>query len=323
MFQRTIQTIALAAAAVLPCAASLNVSSPASNATVANPVQVNASATSSAPITAIALYVDNNLVTKVSGATLNTSFSTSSGGHYVVVQAWDSNGYVQKQSASINVTGSTNTLPNAINNIDQKSGWQSCGACAGQGGNGPVVPYSMTQGRSNPSMDGNAGEFWIGGTTPYASALWWNQLGAQPGASHFIYDLYFYVVNPSAAQALEFDINQSVNGRKYIFGTQCNPRGDGQWDVWDAIAGQWKPTGVGCSAPSAYTWHHVTIEAARSGAQTQFIAITLDGNKHYINRYYGTQSSSVQELNVAVQLDTNYAATNYSMWTDKISLQWQ
>ena len=328
MLKRTIQTIAIAAAAILPCAAAVNTSSPANNATVANPVQVKSSATGSAPITAMALYVDNNLITKVSGATLTTSFTTSNGGHSVVIQAWDSNGAVQKQSLGINVSGGTTgggggSLPNAINNIDQKSGWQNCGSCAGPGGQGATVPYSMTQGRSNPSMDGNGTEFWIGGKTPYAAALWWNQLGAQPGASHFIYDMYFYVVNPSAPQALEFDINQSVNGRKYIFGTECNPRGTGQWDVWDAVSSRWIGTGVACAAPSPYTWHHVTIEADRQGTQTHFIAITLDGNKHYINRYYNTQGSGVQELNVAVQLDLNYASTNYSMWTDKISLQYQ
>ena len=130
----------------------------------------------------------------------------------------------------------------------------------------------------------------------------------------------FYVTNHSAVQALEFDINQSVNGRKYIFGTECNPRGNGQWDVWDTAGHRWVATGIGCGAPSAYNWHHLTIEAQRVGASTHFIAITLDGRKSYVNCYFNTYGVGASELNVAVQLDTNNASTNYSLWADKISL---
>lgn len=208
----------------------------------------------------------------------------------------------------------------SINNINQLGGWQNCGACAGPGGHGVPVPYSMTQHRSSPSIDGQSAEFWIGGQHPYSSAIWWKQLGARPGSSHFTYDLYFYVTNPSAVQALEFDINQSVNGRKYIFGTECNPRGNGQWDVWDTAGHRWVATGIGCGAPSAYNWHHLTIEAQRVGASTHFIAITLDGRKSYVNCYFNTYGVGASELNVAVQLDTNNASTNYSLWADKISL---
>lgn len=212
---------------------------------------------------------------------------------------------------------------NAINNINQLGGWQNCGACAGPGGRGVPVPYSMTQHRSSPSLDGQSAEFWIGGHHPYSSALWWKQLGARPGSAHFVYDLDFYLTNPSAPQALEFDINQSVSGRKYIFGTECNVRGNGQWDVWDTAGHHWVPTGIRCPAPSAYTWHHVTIEVERAGASTHFVAITLDGHKGYVNRYFNTFGSGGAELNVAVQLDTNNTSTNYSLWADNISLTYR
>src|SRR5947209_1628915 len=305
------------------CAASVSVSSPTNNSTVSNPMNVVAGASSSAPITAMAVYVDNNLATKVSGGSINTTISVGTGGHSLVIQAWDSNGNVQKQALSVNVTGGTGSLPYSFNNIDQMSGWQNCGACSGAGGNGPTVPYSLTQYRSSPSMDGQANQYWIGGNTPYSSALWWKQLGAQPGATHFIYDLYFYLQNPGVAQSIELDMNQSVNGRKFIFGTQCNIKGTHQWDIWDTANRKWVPSGVGCSQPSAYVWHHAIIETKRVGSQTLFIAITLDGNKSYINRYFNTYAVNAAELNVAVQIDANYQGANYSLWADKISLQYQ
>jgi hypothetical protein len=329
LFKQMYQSVIAAAVLILPCAASVNVSSPANNATVGSPVHVVASATSSHPVTAMAVYVDNNLATKVGGSSLVKDIAMGAGKHFVVVQAWDSAGAVQKTPLTVNVSGTTSgggtsaTGGTTIWNIDQMGGWANCGACAGPGGNGPVVPYSMTQFRSSPSEDGKSVQFWIGSGKSFGAALWWKQLGAQPNATYFTYDLDFYLDNPGAAQALEFDMNQSVNGRKYIFGTECNILGSHQWDVWDTAGHRWVPTGVGCSQPTAYQWHHVTIEAQRVGAQVKFVAITLDGKKNYINRYYNTYATNAQELNVAVQLDGNRNATSYSMWVDKITLNYK
>jgi hypothetical protein len=201
------------------------------------------------------------------------------------------------------------------------TGWQNCTVCAGIGGNGPVAAFSMTQFVGSPSMDGQSNHYWLGGGTPYSDALWWKQLGAQSGATHFVYDLYFYYTNPNAPQALEFDVNQSVGGIKYIFGMQCNVRGDGQWDVWNGATKRWTATGIACPAPPTYKWNHLTLEFYRSGYnQGTFVAVTLNGVKHYINRTYNQIPSSVGELNVAFQMDGNYAQQAFDVWLDKVSL---
>jgi hypothetical protein len=320
--------ISFAAGLLLAASASfaqVTVSSPANNSTVGSPTQFVASArsTSGAPITAMRIYVDNNTAYTTGSASLNTSLNLNPGGHYVVVQAWDSNGQVYKTPLNINVSGTSSgtSIPSnaqVFSNIDQMTGWQSCNTCAGPGGKGASVPYSMTQFRSSPSMDGQSAQFWLGGSTPYSAALWWKQLGARSYAANFVYDLYFYMDNPSASQALEFDVNQSVNGMKFIFGTECNIKGTHQWDIWDGSG--WKPTGVGCAQPSAYQWHHLTWEFKRSGNWAVFVSVTLDGRKSYINTGFQVGGSGVQELNTAFQMDGDYAEHNYSTWLDKISL---
>ena len=302
------------------------VSSPTPGATVGSPVHVVASASGSLPITAMAVYVDNNLAYQGSGASIDTNINAAAGSRYLVVQSWDSAGNVQKTPMTINVSTSTSggTVPataKVYSNIDQMSGWSNCGACAGPGGNGATVPYSMTQGRSSPSLDGNSTEFWLGGSTPYAAALWWKQLGANNGASNFVYDLYFYVKNPSAPQALEFDLNQSANGKKWIFGTQCDYKGHKDWDVWDTANHVWVKTGIACTPPVAYTWNHLVLQFQRtSNGMAKFVSVTLNGKTSYINRSYWPQGSGVQELNVAFQTDGNSSATNYSVWVDKIKM---
>jgi hypothetical protein len=208
-----------------------------------------------------------------------------------------------------------------ISDIDSMPGWESCTTCAGAGGAGPTAPYSMSH-SVTPSLDGNSAHFWLGGSHPYSNALWWKQLGPQPAAHNFVYDFYFYMTNPAVSQAIEFDMNQSVDGRKLIFGTECNIQGK-HWDVWDTANRRWVNTGIYCGVPPAYTWNHVTLEFQRaSGDQVRFVAVTLNGQKSYINRTFGSQGSSVQELNVAVQMDGNYAQTNYDMWVDKINVNY-
>jgi hypothetical protein len=236
-----------------------------------------------------------------------------------VVQAWDTHGKVYKASPFyISVSGDNNNAQFQM--IQTMSGWQSCGSCAGPGGQGPDTPRYMHQFISTPSMTGKASEYWIGPKVPYSGALWWKQLGGQPNASHFVYDLYFYVKNSNAPQALEFDMNQSVGGRKFIFGTQCDIKNHHDWDVWDTANGRWIQTGISCSAPPAYTWNHLVLEFKRSSTQATFVSVTLNGKKSYINRTFNTFGVNASELNTAVQLDGNSNDTAYSMWVDKMQV---
>lgn len=304
--------------------------SPTDGMTSGSPVHFVATAISSAPIAAVRIYVDSKDVFTTNSGSFDTYVTLGAGSHYVVVQAWDTTGkLLQAPPKTINVTGTSTTDPGStvptnaatISNIDQMSGWEHCTVCAGPGGNGTAVPYSMSQGISNPSMDGNAATFWLGGSTPYSAALWWKQLGANNNASHFLYDLYFYMKAPNYSQALEFDVNQSVGGKKYIFGTQCNYRGTGQWDVWDGVAQTWRTTGIACAVPSAYAWHHLIWEFSRDNSgHANFISVTLDGVKKYVNRTYSMGASGVNEINVAFQMDGDYAEHAYQTWLDKVTL---
>ena len=206
-------------------------------------------------------------------------------------------------------------------NIDQMSGWQSCTTCAGAGGNGPTASFSSTPGQSSPSMDGNSRKFSIGGSTRYANALWWKQLGANSSVSHFTYDLYYYIKTPSAPQALEFDVNQSLNSHKFIFGTECDFGGTHTWHVYDPYNRHWVSTSIACTRPKAYTWNHVVLEFNRtSTGKTGFLTVTINGSKHYFSRSYSPRASSAKEINVAFQEDLNGSATDYTVWLDKVKL---
>ena len=310
----------MVAASAAAFAGGVTISSPGSGVTVASPVHVVAQGSSSYPIVAVAVYVDNNLKTKISGSKVDTYLSLASGGHSMTAQIWDSTGAVYKSSRSFTVSGGSTSGGTTYSNIDQMTGWQNCTVCAGIGGSGSVGQYSMTQNISSPSMDGRSAKFWLGGTSNWANALWWKQLGANSGATHFTYDLYMYVKSLNA-QAYEFDVNQSTGGRKYIFGTQCSVKGDKVWDVWDTANARWVPTGISCLNLKTYSWNHVVWEFHRANGKTYFDAVTVNGVKSYVNRSYYSKAVSANEINVAFQLDMQYTNAT-TAWLDKITLKY-
>ena len=306
-------------------AGTVTISSPASGATVSSSVHVTASATASSTVDPIQIYLDGNKVYQVGGSTLDTTITAGTGTHRLTVQAY-ANGTSFKTTINVTVGsadtggGSTSTA-SQYSNIDEMTGWSSCDSCAGANGTGPKLVHTLTQNVSSPSRDGKAAKFSIFPTTSYANALWWRQMTKQPTARHFQYDLYYYITNPSVSQALEFDVNQALNNKWYIFGTECS--GGKVWKVWDYYK-HWVDTGISCSAGmKAYTWHHLIWEFERTtDNHTHFVSVTVDGVKNYVNRYYNPKPSSSDKLTVSYQMDGNSSGVAYSTWLDNVTLKY-
>ena len=179
----------------------------------------------------------------------------------------------------------------------------------------------MQEGVSSPSLSGSAARFDVGGT-PWGAALWWEELGSHDEAQNLRYDLDFYIDSTWSAQALEFDVNQTVGGGKYIFGTECDFRGSGTWRVWNGPAHTWSSTGIACAIPETNTWHHLTWELQRSGGQANFIAVTLDGNRQDVGKGFNAIAQGGSGLDVAFQADLNASGGSESVWLDNVSLSW-
>jgi hypothetical protein len=83
--------------------AGVTISSPTNGATVASPVHVVATATSTNPITTMRIYVDNVSVFVKAANKIDTLVPMAVGKHNVVVQAWDSKNAVFKSLITITV----------------------------------------------------------------------------------------------------------------------------------------------------------------------------------------------------------------------------
>lgn len=265
------------------------------------------------------IYVDNQSAFGQATNSLNTDLNMAQGNHSVVVQAWDTTGAVFQKTLNIAVSAQTNVK--VFSQIEDMTGWQNCDVCAGPGGQGPTAPHWMAQFQSKPSLDGSSAEFFLGGSTPYAAALWWKQLGGIDSVTHMVYDTNFFLTNANAVEALEFDVNQAVNGRHYIFGTECDFWGTRHWRIWDSVL-HWQDSGVSCAnAQSANVWHHLKWEFERTAdAHTHFIAVTVDGNRQVVNHFQTSEGANYRELNIAFQMDGKSPMVDYNVWIDEATL---
>lgn len=180
----------------------------------------------------------------------------------------------------------------------------------------------MTQAVPDPSLSGASQRFQLlAGTQPFGGVLWFKYLGSFDSATHFVYDLFFYVDNASAPQALEFNVSQSANGNRYNFSTQCLLVGQNVWRVWDPVVHTWAASSVPCAQPAPNTWNHLTWEFERdSSGNVIFTAVTLNGNRGVVNLTMTHVADSTSGVDVSFQPDANETAVPYSVWLDKISL---
>jgi hypothetical protein len=319
--------------------ATVDVSSPSNGADVDSPVHYVATATTntcSKGVASMGIYVDDQLEYVVQGASLNHDMSLNPGKYNTVVEEWDYCGGASYTPINITVqSGNGNTLEH----LQASGGWKSWGElppgygicsypCSG-------VTWSMHQGIKTPSLSGDATQFNIGGTKPYADVLWSNPLIGQgstqglpdtghtllPTLHNFTYDAYFYPTDLAVTQVLEFDINMYFDGLGLIWGNQCNILGGHVWDIWDNVAHQWISTGVACD-PVNNAWNHVTIQVQReSDNSLLFQSITLNGVKSTINKYYapGSAPSSWWGITVNYQMDGNYKQSPYTTYLDNFS----
>lgn len=276
------------------------------------------------------------------GAQLNTLLTLNPGVYNTVVEEWDNCGGASATPVTITVGGGSTS--GVFANLHQQAGWtgyallpslyEICSSCKSTG---PEVTWSMTQNISSPSLSGHSSLMDIGGQTVYADVLWNNHLIGDfssqglpdynhtivPNLHNFTYDVYFYVQDPSVSQALEFDINQFVDGNSYIWGHECRIAGGNEWDIWDNPGQKWLPTGIACK-PLKNAWNHLVLQVQRtSGNQLLFQSITLNGVTSVLNYYENPTATTWYGVTINYQQDGNYQQTPYSVWLDKLNFSYR
>jgi hypothetical protein len=320
---------------------SVQVAAPANNAHVSPTVQYVATASTSckAGVAAMGVYTaPGALAYKTNGNHLNTLLTLKAGTYHTVVEEWDNCGGAA--TTPIAITVGSGGPSGQFANLHQQSGWSGyallpplyniCSSCSPSG---PATTWAMVQGVSSPTLSGNSARMDIGGQTVYSDVLWNNHLigdfssqglpdtdlSIVPNVHNFTYDVYFYATDISSSQALEFDINQFVNGQSFIWGHECRIAGGHEWDIWDNQGQKWHPTSVACN-PINNSWNHLVIQAQRtSDNHLLFQSITLNGQTATLNYYETPTATNWYGITINYQQDGNYKQQAYSIWVDRLT----
>lgn len=320
--------------------AGVTVSSPGGGASVGSPVHFVAQASApgcSKGVSAMGIYTaPYKLAYVVKGASLNTTLNLGSGTYNVVVQEWDNCGKASKTPVKIVVGGVISDPPvksNSFANLNIDSHWNGyallppgyfiCDTCVP---GGPKASWSTQQGIKSPSLSGSAMKFSIGGKMQYSDILWNNKFTSRlsdpksvGNYHHFTYDVYFYGTNLEISQGLEFDINQFVGNKSYIWGHECRIAGGHQWDTWNNQAKHWVPSGIPCH-PKSNAWNHLVIQAERTNDNHLiFDTITLNGYTAKVNRTDTPTNTTWYGMTINYQMDGNKNQEPYSVYLDKIN----
>jgi hypothetical protein len=150
---------------------------------------------------------------------------------------------------------------------------------------------------SSPAMDGAARKFYFtysdGGGEIYHLSF-----AHDTTVTHFVYDTYIYLTDPSLVENVELDMNQvTSDDRTVILATQC-ASGSGTWE-WTAVSNggtHWHPSNIPCNPKTwtANTWHHVQIATHRddSGNVTHDW-VSLDGTTSNFQNAVGPSAESL------------------------------
>jgi len=310
----------------------LTVSSPTDQSNVTSPMHVVATASPKNPLFFMRVYVDQLAVYFTFTNSIDTQIFVAPGQHKVEVMAEDNQGYISDAIVNVNVT--SQAAKTTISGIQNMPGWQSCSAVfpAGSGRDGPLCAAgnanpptsSITQGQSSPAMDGQSAKFSMSGPNAYSNELYFNAIAGGDNVSHFTYDLYFYVDNGNAPQALEFDLNQTFGGRRWVWGSECNFRGGATppgWDIWDDAAGLWRTTGIPCNPFPSNQWIHLVWNFERVNEQVHYISLQVNDQVYNVDTYYNDQPDwTLEEIDTAFQMDMAEPPVAYNVWLDQVNL---
>jgi hypothetical protein len=318
----------------------VKVSAPLANSTVTAPFQLQATASSSHPITGWQVYIDSADVYKgPAGASISTKLTATPGIHQGVVRAWDSTGAYASQTLTIKVVSASATPPppppppvvslptppstaKVFSNIEQTTAsWAACNtpACAGGSGEGT---YWQAFNQTTPSLSGSSMELYQDGS--WSNALWYHKVGADDSATNFLWDFYVQLDSASvnAAQALEYDAFQFVGGYNYMIGTECNYAA-GVWDTWDEATGHWLHTTIPCKKFPAGDWHHIQwyMTTNHTNHTYTYQTLVVDGVAYNLNQTQPAKNLGwADNLGVQWQLDVNVSGTGFHEWVDNATL---
>lgn len=93
------------------------------------------------------------------------------------------------------------------------------------------------------------------------------------------------------------------------------------WDIWDDASSLWRETNIPCSPFPANTWVHLIWTIERVGNQVHYVSLQVGNQVYNVDTYYNNQQGwTLEEIDVAFQMDMAQPAVPYNVWLDEVNL---
>ena len=184
-------------------------------------------------------------------------------------------------------------------------------------------------GISNPSMNGAARVYSLN-YSGHGGEIYHLSFGLDTIATHFVYESYIYIVDPTQIQNIEMDMNHVMaDGRTVILGTQC-ANGSKSWEFTKVANGgtHWYASNIPCDPRSwtPNTWHHVQIASHHdSNGVATYDWVNVDGVTTSFQNATGPSVESLGwqkgDLLINFQLDGYNKTTGaITVYTNKMAM---
>jgi hypothetical protein len=176
----------------------------------------------------------------------------------------------------------------------------------------------------------------LAGTEPFGNALYSaSSFMNDPAPRQFVFDMWVMPTSTNI-QVFEMDLFSTVNGKTFMMGTQCNVAA-GYWDFWDDTprstshpsSPRWqhvtpKPgnNNLMCN-PKPNQWMHLRFHIVRGSTTYRFAALEVDGVNHSLSELPESSPSARgwgDGTGIQLQLDSNYSATPFKFYVDRMNL---
>lgn len=187
------------------------------------------------------------------------------------------------------------------------------------------------------ASDGMAALFeTLPGTERFGNALYGTgNFDNDASPRHFVLDLWVMTTS-THIQTFEIDLVSTIAGKTFMMGTQCNVEA-GTWDFWDETAQSathplpphWQhvfPNPANndllCS-PKANQWTHLRYHIVRGATSCRFESLEINGANHSLSELPESLPRDrgwADGTALQVQLDSDYSATPYRFYIDRMTL---
>jgi hypothetical protein len=177
------------------------------------------------------------------------------------------------------------------------------------------------------SSDNAAREFYMT-YSGHGGEIYHVSFATDKNATHFVYDAYVYVANPSQLANLEMDMNDVMaDGRTVILGTQCSTYSKSwEYTYYSGGSFHWRASNIPCDPKtwSANTWHHIQIASHRdSNGIATYDWVNFDEQYTDFKNATGNSASSLGwalgDLLINFQIDgANSGSGSNTLYTDKL-----